>query len=102
MPPVVHTSTSKRQQLTETEPDTKLSRFWLILAACFAIFIALPMEQPDAGFRRLRGLKLAHDFFQWLLVEPMGHAGAVAFVMACGGFAAWLSWPRVWGASRDE
>ncbi|WP_143738338.1 hypothetical protein [Erythrobacter colymbi] len=68
---------------------------WLTFAAMFAAFIAFDWTEGAVGSRG-RGLALVQQFLRWLLVEPLGLAGAIGLVMALGILAAALSRPRYW------
>ena len=68
----------------------KGSIFCLIVAALFALFLVVDLD-AGSGPARARGLAAVQYVFRWLLVEPLGDAGAAALVMAIGiGFAAYV------------
>ena len=85
--------------MTSAEESKKLARFWPRIAVAFAIFIALPPAETGQFYGRAGMLAHLQQFFRWLLVEPLGLPATLAFVMACGCFAAWLSSPKRSGAS---
>jgi hypothetical protein len=71
----------------------RASMFTLLATALLAAFLVADDVQ-DMDYRRLRWVPPLQSLLRWLLVEPLGEAGAVALVAAAGVITAIFLLPR--------